>query len=41
MDGTAKVSGSNLTRTCFFFQTVNIPVQKNSANYLSAYVLSA
>ena len=28
--GMVKVEGSNLTRTCFFFQTGNIPFQKKN-----------
>ena len=42
MPGTEKVLGSNLTRTCFFFHKGNMLFQiKLSANYLSAYLLSA
>ena len=42
MPGTAKVLGSNLTRSVFFFQTGNVPFHKKlSAHYLPSYVLSA
>ena len=40
MPWTAKVLGSNLTRL-IFIQTVNVPLKKLSANYLSAYILLA
>ena len=38
--GTAKVLGSNLTRT-FFFKQDNLPCKNMSAYYMSAYVKSA
>ena len=40
MPGTAKVLGSNLTRTCFLTGIILIHI-KLSASYLSAYLLSA
>ena len=42
MSGKAKCPGSNLTWTCFFFQTGNVLLQINvPANELSVYLLSA
>ena len=39
--GTSKFLGSSLTRTCFFFKQKMLFQLKLSANYLSAYLLSA
>ena len=41
MPGTAKVLDWNLTRTCFFFKREILFQIKLSADYLSAYLLSA
>ena len=41
MPGTAKVRGSNLIRTSFFFEMGNYVSKKLSAYCLPAYVLSA